>query len=210
MLFSIAPKTMDGETVTSWNEYDPIGASFRCMDNAIVVPVIYDKWQTIFTKKGKSSSFSQGGFVNFTVGVALGMGLDSGHAPYDVSFDNSIDEDWSMALAYYRSQSSLERERLNLVKLWDDASTKRNQLAGVVSGVSFFAQGASGTQAFNSREITIIVQEHKGVPRLYRAIIEAFSLWREIRTGNIYASSTFVSFNSGRWQEHAFYNKRVR
>lgn len=195
------PKTMDGPIITSWNEYDPIEASFRCMDNAIVVSVLRNEWRTIFTRKGKSQAFSHGGFYDFTVLMALGMGYDSGFVPYDVTFDASIDENWSTALAYYRFQNSLEREQLDLVKLWDDASESRDILQGVVGGVAFAAQASSGLQAFNRRNVTIIIQEHKGTKGLYRAIIETYSMWKSANSNAVFATTPFVSFHSGSWQE---------
>jgi len=204
------PKTINGLIVTEWDEYDPIGASFRCLDNALLVPVLYNKWQTIFTMRGKSNSFSQGGPHSFTVGVALGMGLDAGFVPYDVDFQSSIDEDWSIALAYWRSQSELEREQLDLVKLWDDANTSRSQLAGSVNAVAFTAQALSGIQAYNSRDVTIIIQEHKGVRGLYRATIETFSLWKAVKTDAVYSTSAFVSYSSNHSQEHRFNLTRLR
>jgi hypothetical protein len=172
------------------------------MDNAIVVPVLYNKWRTVFIRKGKSQAFSHGGFYDFTVATALGMGYDSGFVPYDVNFNDSIDEDWSIALAYYRFQNKQEREQLDLFKLWDDVMDSRDVLAGSIGALSFVANAASGLQAFNTRNVTIIIQEHKGVNGLYRAMIETLSMWKSLDSGETFITTPFVSFNSGGWQEH--------
>jgi hypothetical protein len=176
----------------------------RCDAWDIAIPTNTDDWKVIFTKSGKSQAFNQGWMTTITVGIGTGSGFESGMVPVgiEVTPNYGFDVNSTVAFQLFHAQNSLERERLNLVELWNNSNADIYEAR--VGGVIFLIQGFQGAQAFNSRGYTIIVQEHKRVKRFYRAMIETTSAYQNVRNGKIIITSMFVSFENGKWKEHGF------
>ncbi len=176
----------------------------RCDAWELAIPTNTNDWEVIFTKSGKSQAFSQGLFTTLAVGVGTGGGYESGMVPVGIEVIPSYGFDVSSTVAYqlFRAQNSMERERLNLVELWNKSNADLYEAR--VGGVIFLVQGFQGAQAFNSRGYVIIVQEHKRVKRFYRAIIETTAAYQNVRSGKIIITSMFASFENGRWKEYGF------
>jgi hypothetical protein len=188
-----------------WDKYDIIQRSMlRCHEDELVIPTNTNAWKTIFTKSGTSQAFSHGGFVNLSVAAALGMGYDSGFVPFGIRMDPSsyyaVNE--SIAFRLFMAQSQAERDRFNLVDIYNKA--RHDVFEARVGGIVFSANALQGVQVFNSRSYTITIQEHKTLNNLRRAIIETTSAYQNVKTGEILIPSSFLSFENGSWKEHGF------
>jgi hypothetical protein len=174
----------------------------KCNAWELAIPTNTEDWKIVFSKSGKSWSFSQGTFTSLTVGMVSGVGLESGMVPLGVEMTPSYDVSASIAFKLFRAQSAAERERLNLVEVFYESNADKFEAR--VGGVIFLASALSGIQAFNSRGYTITVQEHKRVNNFYRAIIETTMAYQNIQNGSVLINSMFVSFENGTWKEHGF------
>ncbi len=99
----------------------------RCDAWELAIPTNTNDWKVVFRTNGKSWAFSQGAGTSWTVGLASGMGLDSGFVPIDVQYakeGNRIQTDPSsyysvndsVAFRLFMAQSQAERDSFNLVK----------------------------------------------------------------------------------------------
>jgi RHS repeat-associated protein len=201
---------------------DIILQSPRCDAWELIIPTNTNDWNVIFRTRGKSWAFSQGAGTSWTVGLASGMGFDSGFVPINAYYGEESSEEpgqiqtdpssyysvnGSIAFALFRAQSQAEREAFNLVQAFD--TLQANVYEARVGTVIFIFNGWAGTQAFNSRLYTITVQEHKSVRNFYRAIIETTSAFQNVRTGTTFMPSSFLSFENSTWKEHGF-NQAVK
>jgi RHS repeat-associated protein len=188
-----------------WDKYDIIQRSLlRCHQDEIVVPTNTNAWNTIAAKSGNSHAFSRGGFADLTVGMATGMGYDSGFVPLSIQLDPSsyYSVNASIAFQLFSAQSQAERDRFNFVEIFDTLTAER-----IESGVGAFVFSANfmqGMLAFNSRAYTISIQEHKSIRKLYRTIIETTSAFQNVKTREVLIPSSFLSFENGSWKEHGF------
>jgi len=101
-------------------------------------------------------------------------------------------------------QSELERENLDLVKIWNNAGTERDILQGTLGGIIFSTQAWGGYLAFVSRNVNIIVQQDKNMPWFYRAVIETFRVGTAVKTNRSFWYSSFVSYQSDAWKENPY------
>lgn len=189
----------------NWDKYDIIQRSLlRCHEDEIIVPTNTNAWKTILTTSGNSQAFSRGGFTTLAVGIAVGMGYDSGFVPLGIQLDPSsyYNVNSSIAFQLFRAQSQAERDNFNLVEVFDKADNDKFEAR--VGGLVFLANALQGAQSFNTRSYTISVQEHKFLRKLYRAIIETTSAFQNVKTGEILIPSSFLSFEDGSWKDHGF------
>jgi RHS repeat-associated protein len=195
----------DIHLIKRWAEYDILHkmGMIDC-SGEIVIARNTDDWKVVYQLHGKSYAFSHGAFVDSTVSIALAMGYDDGFVPIDITLDQSsyLSNNWSIALQLFAAQSREERENFNLVEMFDQANN--DQFEARVGGIVYLAQGLKGIRAFNSREFTIIVQEHKRSPGFYRAIIETTSAYRAVKSGRVIIPSYFLSFTNNSWNEQLF------
>ena len=198
----------DIKTVAEWNKYDVFQRNLlKCHMDELVVPENTNSWKTVFTHSGKSYAFNLGGIGDINdiaIAAALGMGMDDGFIPYDVTLGNSVDQNWSIALFMWTHQSELERENLDLVKIWNNAGTERDILQGTLGGIIFSTQAWGGYLAFVSRNVNIIVQQDKNMPWFYRAVIETFRVGTAVKTNRSFWYSSFVSYQSDAWKENPY------
>jgi hypothetical protein len=185
----------------------------RCDAWKLAIPTNTNDWEVIFRKRAKSWAFSQGAGTSWTVGLAAGMGLDTGYISIDAQYaeeggriqtdpSSYYSVNGSIAFNLFMAQSQAERDALNLVKVFD--TPRSGEVEAGVGGVIYILNGWAGAQAFNSRLYTITVQEHKSVRGFYRAIIETTSAFQDVKTGIILMPTSFLSFENSSWKEHGF------
>ena len=131
--------------------YPAIESTYRCLADAFPLYIQSDDWITVKTITGKSNSFTRGLFADIANATAFGNGYQ-GPMPWDLTFENTVDPNWSIALRLYRSQGESEREQVNFVKIWEEAynSPATTLMNGTIGSVSFLAQALSGVVALSS------------------------------------------------------------
>ena len=197
----------DIRMIKHWIEYDILQKRglTACYSDEVIVPKNTDDWKVVYQTVGKSYAFSQGAWVDLTVAIGLGMGYDFGFSPIDMTMNpvSYYSNNLSIAFQLFAAQSKVDRERLNLIEVFEE-SGNADKYEARVGGTVFLAQGIKGLQAFNSRTFTITVQEHKHVPTFYRSIIETNASFQEVKSRRNFVSSYFLSYENGSWREQLF------
>ena len=101
----------------------------------------------VYQTVGKSYAFSQGAWVDLTVAIGLGMGYDSGFSPIDMTMNpvSYYSNNLSIAFQLFAAQSKVDRERLNLIEVFEE-SGNADKYEARVGGTVFLAQGIKGLQ----------------------------------------------------------------
>ncbi len=188
-------------------EYDVIERNnlTSCYLDEFIIPKNTNDWKEVYQKIGKSNAFSQGALVDITVSIGVGMGYDSGYSPVDMTYNllAYYSNNASIAAQLFVAQSKMERERLQMVEIFDNNEKAGRAEAGV-GGVVFVAQAWQGVQTFNSRAFVITIEQHRLVPSLYRGRIETTAGFYEVKSHRLLISSYFLSFEGGTWREQLF------
>ena len=202
------PVLQFNSTAVKWGLYDYI-MNDNCQKNSVLIAANTNSWKTIDGFAGTSYSFSQGGFHDFTIFMATGIGYDSGIIPLGMSIPDPASYysvNLSIAYSLMRAQSQAEKDNFNMLNIWNKTNVDYSEAR--VGGVVFAASGLSGLQAYKSRAFTVTIQEHAIVQRFYRAIIETTTGFQEIKNRRKTFVTSFLSYQNNSWKETPFYSER--
>jgi hypothetical protein len=176
-----------------------------CALGELLIPANTMDWMLVDYHTGESNAFNRGLLDLLFAGLALGIGFEQGLAPVEISLDPSVSNEMAIAFALWFNQTPPERDNLDLLGVWNEASARRDVFNAGLAAISGLLQGVAGAQAYSFRHFAVLVQENVKVRGLYRAIIQTRHSAQDAWSGEVFTFVKFVSYQASGWNEDLFF-----